>query len=452
MEINTLLFIDLFILCAAFVFLKYSRTDFYSLNPVNIHLYIYFLYILTAQLLIVCYLLFLRDNKLLSLLVSYDSNNYWKINLLVMLCFLSFIIGIWFTNNFILTLKKSPKFKLDRHSLMKTVGKLKINFSIISMLFLFLLLFDFALIALFFKIFGMSLLSADVDDARYRIAASGGLMYMFMVYVYTNPFMAAILLGRILEGNSKIYVKILFLLSILLQSSSVLTGFRTYTFFYVMILIAIYTAYRPAIFKKQIVYFSLSALMVITITFLKYRDLVVNNPLIFFYKLFHRIVFDSSYALRTIFYIFDKENYLYGISYWWDLYSKLPGYQMTFQNYLSLKWGGTQYVIAIAATLPGELYANFGWFSIFIYFLFGCFINLSYVCLKKRMTQKNHILLLLLYAEIFVFSLRTVTVGFGGVYFLLIVATTLFFFIYCVYLILRSIQNSSMVTTFQNKL
>ncbi len=76
-----------------------------------------------------------------------------------------------------------------------------------------------------------------------------------------------------------------------------------------------------------------AAFFIIGLTFQRYRELAMDEPMVFVYKLFHRVIFDSAYSLRIIFNVFDKRDFLYGSSYWWDLYSKLPGQRITFQSF-----------------------------------------------------------------------------------------------------------------------
>lgn len=76
--------------------------------------------------------------------------------------------------------------------------------------------------------------------------------------------------------------------------------------------------------------------------------------------------------------------------------------------------------MALAPTLPGELYANFGFFALIIAFLYGYFLAFSSVRLRSEIAKRKNIEFpLLLYMLVFLLAIRSVMVGFGGIYFLL---------------------------------
>lgn len=78
--------------------------------------------------------------------------------------------------------------------------------------------------------------------------------------------------------------------------------------------------------------------------------------------------------------------------------------------------------------LAGELYANFGWSAVILYFIYGAFNNVAYAHIKSRINAPGHVYLF--YVLLTVLSIRTCEVGLGGVMFLLIIVVFLFALIY----------------------
>jgi len=418
-----LLAVDFFALISSIALIRLSGTRLVSLAPVTVFFYLYMVYTLFVHFLILFYTTGLLKFELLELLVIANENHF-KSNLLSFGFLLLFSLGVFLSSVlFKLSDRASEAYRSPELPIMPLIK----NLPLFSLLLAMVILMDLGMLALFFKSYGVPMFSDDVDNARYLMIEGGGFKYLFPVFMYTNPFVAALLFSFALTGQKgKLYLYPLLLLSVAVQFLSSLVGFRTFIIVYFIILTSVYMLYKRPTVRKLVMLFFATILAITALTYLKYSSVASDEPLVLLYKIFHRLIFDGYYSQGHIFTIFENQDYLYGLSYWWDLYSKLPGQQMSFQNFLSIELGDTEYFMALAPTLPGELFANFGWFALFFAFILGFATNLISFKLKKYLYSRGSFFSFIGYVLMIMFLLRSIEVGIGGVYFLVIVVLIIF--------------------------
>ncbi len=427
-----LIFLDAFIFGISTFLIWRSKIKIIRMTPPSAFIIFYFFYVLFGQIFFALFLNgFGGQGNILSQLLQYDKYLV-DINILTFVFFLFFCAGIFFST---IIIKESTRTEGVEYNRIESP-----SCSFIVHLFIVVLILDFLLLLVFIHKYGLIIATGNVDDARYYAIEHGGFQFILPIFAYTNPFIGGICFWKLISSDkSHVYkrYKKVFMLSFILQSLSVITGFRNYLVVFILILLSIYGIKSSLKLSKILKIFSFSVLFVIFITFIKYGRQVIESPQILIVKLLHRFVFDSAYSLKIIFHIFEKKNFLLGSSYIWDLVAKLPGKQMTFQNFLSQEWGGTAYFMALAPTLPGELYANFGYFSLLIGFFIGLLLNLLSMLLTRKILRQSGMFSVFTYITLFVFSIRIVTVGIGGVYFLIIISFLLFFGIFSFSTILK---------------
>lgn len=407
-----------------------------SLNPITIHIYLYIVYLLFSQLILSFFYNSNLGAGLFSSLIVHDKN-FIGINFLMLIDFLFFCLGIFVYSKFHVSKVRYINSLLPFDHF-KSVNFKK--FEAVNLIFASILVIDVLLFILFAQKFGLGLFDKNVDDVRYNALENGGIPYLFFIYMYTNPIIGNLLYLKIYSSKkSSNLTKILLFASLLLQISSLLTGFRTFLFVYVLIIGCSYSLINTVNKKQLLLVFFLGLGVTAGLTFYKYRDQGLEYGIVNF---LHRAVFESYNSMKIIFKVFDTNNYLIGKSYYWDILSILPGKQITFQNYLTLhtSYSG-KWTMALEPSLCGELYANFGWSSYLLYFMFG-YISTSLTALTKRLIllKGSNLINYILYFILFVFMLRSVSVGFGGVIIFVIFTFIFFYIIRLLYHMIKSIS------------
>jgi hypothetical protein len=155
-------------------------------------------------------------------------------------------------------------------------------------------------------------------------------------------------------------------------------------------------------------------------------------------------VFDGGYSIGIVDSIFnvDKHRFFYGETYLWNLYSLMPGKQMTFQNYLTYYvTDGVQWKMALAPTLPAEIYANFGYAYPVVIFLFGAISKIILDYLRGNILSRGKdvfILSLIFYYLYSLFLIRTIEGGLGA-YLIMLLGGVIFLFNF---ILMKFVRNS----------
>jgi hypothetical protein len=269
--------------------------------------------------------------------------------------------------------------------------------------------------AAFFLSFGVPIFSDNPEAARYSALETGAY----------GGILADKSISASNSDSEKRWARLVLLFSIAIQLTSVLAGFRSFVFLYALVMLAVVSLRRQI---PAVVIAASAAIGVGVLYFLTWWKLNLESDaaLLALWQFARRAFLDSYFSLRVIFALFQGGDYLYGLTYLWDLAAKLPGQQLTFQGYLANNWQNTEFAIALAPTLPGELFANFGWFGIGAGFLWGSLLSFGegWARLRMRPGMTCSIGTIGLYIGLFIFSTRSITVGFGGAIFHLAVMIT----------------------------
>ena len=283
--------------------------------------------------------------------------------------------------------------------------------------------------ALFFWRFGIPIAQPDPDAARYAALEQGGYSFLLPAYFYLNPLVAAISMTIALRRDQLVTTRTLCLallgLSSMLQLSSAFAGFRAFLITYIVTLVSVYCLSRRVSTKGLFLTMLSCAVGIFAVTWLKYSA-VDDAGIVIAAKILNRVVLDSYFTLRIIFSVFDEVEPLLGLSYYWDLYSKMPGEQLSFQGFLTSSWiSNSEFNIALAPTLAGEMFANFLWFGIAAAFCFGAVLRLSEMWFDRQRSTGRVIPIPMIgaYCVLTIVAERSVTVGLGGVFFLAIVVS-----------------------------
>jgi hypothetical protein len=276
--------------------------------------------------------------------------------------------------------------------------------------------------AVFFLTFGVPIFSDNPEAARYSALESGAYGLLLPAFLFINPLVGGILAGKSISASdsrsARRWSRFVLLFSIAIQLTSVLAGFRSFVFLYALVMLAVVSLHRqiPAFFIA-----ASAAIGVAVLYFLTWwkLNLDADAAMLALWQFARRAFLDSYFSLRVIFALFQGGDHLYGLTYFWDLAAKLPGQQLTFQGYLANNWQNTEFAIALAPTLPGELFANFGWFGIGVGFIWGSLLSFGEGWARQRMRpgMTGSIGTIGLYISLFIFSTRSLTVGFGGAIF-----------------------------------
>lgn len=119
----------------------------------------------------------------------------------------------------------------------------------------------------------------------------------------------------------------------------------------------------------------------------------------------------------------NKEGFEYGWSYIRDIVSLLPGPDYGTNKYLSVQIYGTELYGNLTPTILGESYLNFGFFSVFVLFLYG----FSILKVDKFLRSTNEFSEF--YLLIALFLVKFVVNGFSGVLPIAVFAVIIFFFL-----------------------
>lgn len=368
--------IDIFILVFSIILIRLSRVKFFDLNPVSIFIIVYVFYILIGA--IVLRLLSLLPNLNFSTIIHFNHSNYYDIYLIVLLNFFAFSLGA-FVSHFFLFRKRHHNYSISLEKIVNSITKL-------NLLALTVLLFEMVQLIIFFylyKNFGLILLSSNIDEARQNLILAGGWKFLVINYSYINTVTLSVsyflfLSAKSFKTNNRILIKTPFFLSIFITVTSLAFGFRAYLINSLLILAIIYTLYDKRGKINVLSIFLLATFLFVILTIYKYRNFIFEGQsFLVFSNIIHRLFFEGLVALDNALYLIKIKGYLLGKSYIMDLYSKLPGQQITFGGLLG-EIAGFPEGFAFTPTLPVELYANFGWGSLIITFVYSitlCFLT-----------------------------------------------------------------------------
>ena len=166
--------------------------------------------------------------------------------------------------------------------------------------------------------------------------------------------------------------------------------------------------------------------------YLIFSPLLNCRGVAFFDAIVHRVVMEGHYSLSHIFEAMSRTDFFWGETYAWDLMAKLPGEQVGLQGWLFLQNNADAYYIkALTPTLVGELFVNFGWFSPFLYGLFGAFLAITDSIIGRKIMQDPSTPMLVIYCALLMFAAKSATSGleiFGVVVSIVFFATCYFFY------------------------
>lgn len=422
---------DFFVVIISLFFVKKAKIKLTQINPVSLHLVMFFLYLYVGTTL-TTYANLTQNDFLLSISCS---ENYLHSNLIINLLLLSFSFGVFVSSlinqsynssvlSFYYELKKNDNIKSDLRFNEKLLRVL-LYFGVTLMLMMFF--------SMFFQ-YKSILLNNSLIDVKYKMITTGGWYYIFPLYGVINPLLFVVSLFLYLSNRKKRYFYLIVMIFIL-QFTSTITGFRTYIFDMTIYLLAIYSLYRHISVKYILYMVNLMIIFFFGLSFLKYED---NEALLVILgATLHRLFLETGCALEVIYSYLASKSYLIGESYIWDLISKLPGRQRTLGGVLAEE-AGWDFFGTLTPTIAGELYINFGLFSLLIYFAFGVILYKLYVKLISVFVDTNSLKITLFYYLLIVFSMASVVGGFT-VYFFTIVSMVVMFTIFMGYTFLLNL-------------
>jgi len=423
--------LDLFIVVMSLFFVKMAKIKLTQINPISLHLVMFFTYLYIGTTL-TTFANLTQNDFLLSISCS---ENYLLSNLIVNILLISFSFGIFVSS---LINRGYNVLVLERYYGLKKNNNIKTDLRFNEqLLFLLLSLSLFLMFATFLSMFFQYksiLLNNSLINVKYKMITSGGWYYIFPLYGVINPLLFVIFLYLYLSSRKKRYFYLI-LVSFLLQFTSTITGFRTYVFDMTIYLLSIYSLYRHINVKYIIYIVNLMVIGFLGLSFLKYDD--SKTLLVILGATLHRLFLETGCALEVIYAYLAHKSYLIGESYIWDLISKLPGRQRTLGGVLAEE-AGWDFFGTLTPTIAGELYINFGFFAFLIYFAFGFLLYKLYVKLMSFFVDRNSLKITLFYYLLIVFSMASVVGGFT-VYFFSIVSSVVIFMLLVAYTFLLNL-------------
>lgn len=408
-----LLIIDLAVLILAAVTFCRSGLSFKKLGPLTIFFYLYVIYLCAVFLIIEMYRISGIQVNSLEALIPVDPNYLWN-NISTFLSLFLFCFGLYCSKWFV----RSYPVRSNEYLLKGELsGFLLMGFGAALVVMLLLLRL--------YTQFGIPLLSSAMEALRLDMMRAGGYKYILVSYLYVTPALLGAATYTMIqypefsrEPKMKC-LKLFILFLIVLQLSSVLAGFRTYVLVFGYVLLMAYSIRKVLSYRLQFLFIVAGVTFLFGITFLKYGMEIESKAIGFVgAKLAHRLFFDGYYTRLYVQEFVGVYGYQWGYTYLLQLYSLLPGKQMTFQNIIGA-FIGTDF--ALAPTLLGDLWVNFGGLSFL--FLWGFGMG-SGVWLRKMETYlkyggKRAIFIAPFYFGCGIFLIRTIEGGLGA-FFLLI--------------------------------
>ncbi len=349
----------------------------------------------------------------LEALIPEDPNYLWN-NISTFLSLFLFCFGLYCSKPF----ARSHSVRSNEHPRKgELVGFLLMGFGAALVVLVLLLL-------LYTK-FGIPLLSSAMEDLRLNMMRAGGYKYILISYLYVTPALLGAATYTLIQypefSREPVmkYLKIFMLFLMALQLSSVLAGFRTYILVFGYVLLMAYSIKREVSYRWQFLLLAAGVAFLFGITYLKYGADIESHGIGFAVaKLVHRLLFDGYYTRLYVQEFVGVYDYQWGYTYLLQLYSLLPGKQMTFQNIIGT-FIGTDF--ALALTLLGDLWVNFGALSFLLLWGFGM---VSGVWLRKmeiylKCGGKRAIFVAPFYFGCGIFMIRTIEGGLGA-FFLLV--------------------------------
>jgi hypothetical protein len=408
-----LLFADLALIILAAVLFCRSGLTFKRLGPLTIFFYVYVIYICAVFLIIEIYRSWGEQIDYMEVLIPEDPNYIWN-NVSTFLSLFLFCLGLYCSKQFVC---RYPVRSNERPRKGELSGFLLMGFGAA--------LAVLALVLVLYTQFGIPLLSSAMEDLRLNMMRAGGYKYVLVSYLYVTPALLGAAIYTLIQYPAlsrepvMMRLKILMIFLMALQLSSALTGFRTYILVFGYVLLMAYSLNREWSYRSQFSVLAVGVAFLFGITFLKYNaDIELKGIGFAVAKLAHRLLFDGYYTRLHIQEFVGVYDYQWGYTYLLQLYSLLPGKQMTFQNIIGA-FIGTDF--ALAPTLLGDLWVNFGALSFLVLWGFGM---VSGVWLRKMETYlkrggKRAIFVAPFYFGCGIFLIRTIEGGFGA-FFLLV--------------------------------
>ncbi len=237
-----------------------------------------------------------------------------------------------------------------------------------------------ALMATVFFQEGIALLSDDIDSERLQLSSGRG--YLFVSITRMLPLLALIILTYALCRRSP-FARFMFFLAIAATFiASVLSGYRAplIAFVFQITLLVFYLRGRFA-WRGTAIAAGAFLLIFGGVTLWKLR--LEPNSIELLWNVFqHRLVEENARQLGFLIELFpNRFEFMWGGTYVMDLYSAMPGPGVGFGGWLlSETTSDVLYGLAsLTPTLPGELYANFGFGGAMAGMLvFGYVLNLLY--------------------------------------------------------------------------
>lgn len=216
---------------------------------------------------------------------------------------------------------------------------------------------------------GISMFSADIDEARHSARNSGGMINMFVVRGL--PIFSLILCVLYLWSGR---VAFSFLVVILLLITQIMTSFRANTFFVLVVLFMVLSRmYGVFNFRNSIVIFFLALIAFFGMTYVKYSDQLSSEFVYLVVDLYnyfeHRVLLEIPRVITFCKSFVDYYGYQYGMTYLDDLKTIMPGKDFSLGDILMIYANPDGKVAGIAPLTPsliGESYINFGYGGVFL--------------------------------------------------------------------------------------
>lgn len=413
--IAMLLFADLILTILSVALYRWSGLSFKRLGPLTIFFYTFVVYICAVFWIIEIYRFWGERIYYMELLIPEDPNYFWN-NASTFLSLFVFCLGLYCSKQFVF-----------RHYLPSNLRPRQGELSGFLLLGFCAALVVLALVIVLYTKFGIPLLSSVMEDLRLNMMRTGGYKYILVSYLYITPALLGAVIYMLIQypalsresGMRRLKIFMIFLMT--LQLSSVLTGFRTYILIFGYVVLMGYSLNREWSYRSQFSVLLLSIVFLFGVTFLKYNaDIELKGIGFTVLKLAHRLLFDGYYTRLYIQEFVRVYDYQWGYTYLLQLYSLLPGKQMTFQNVIGA-FVGTDF--ALAPTLLGDLWVNFGPLSFFVLWCFGLVSGVWFRKLEIYLKRggKRAIFVAPFYFGCGIFLIRTIEGGFGSFFVLIAV-------------------------------
>jgi len=254
--------------------------------------------------------------------------------------------------------------------------------------FIFLFFITLIMVWMYFKTYGVPLLSEDIQRARTQ-AIHGSDYYIHFVNILL-PFVALTLLARAFFSPSLITKLFTYLFSIFTALCLVATAFRSPILHFFIMVIFLSQFLRGFALKRLFIYGCTGFIILSILTILRrFKGTAEDFDFVFFNllipRLFHRIILVNPLNVTKISeFIPSAAPYMLGKSYIMDIATVAPGPDVGFAGYMTeqaVRVGRT----AMTPTLVGELYANFGLVGLPIgMFLSGCAVHYLFIWFLRQ--------------------------------------------------------------------